>query len=782
MSKLSRVIFAALFASFSGVLFATLPDGYTEVEYVQSTCDQYVDTDYKPNAKTTIHFEFAVDKYDYRELTSSTSLKTDRDSAYVLACYNERCQFAYGSSSFMGFGTTYNNAVKLSNDTDSHCLEITNATFYIDGVSKYTGNTTFSQGSNQQPLYVFALNSIGTPKYLCAAKVYSLIISEDGVEKCHYIPAKDAKGNVGLYDTVTGGFYKSATTTALVAGPTVGPVNDDPKFSDFSVGADTSRVWEQVTVVDGTNYDVTVEAYMGTDPASWTAISTWTHSDYSATYAATNAEAQIGKRYSCAFKLSYEKGNETIVKWTSTNEVGVSGTVHWSGKGADDKWMRAENWQEGVVPTPDLTSRFEKEGVTVVTAGDEALASKGVYVTQGTTIWDFQPETTLAMTYLHMGVSGSKTTADLIVSNGVINATGSVGFDSSNGSVWFVGTKATFREKTYLLNVGQDVLKVTDGAAVKLADWEQAGNSKGEDSIFVGKDSALTFASISVNSHANVLTVDGGVITNTGVFALGGRGDNSQLGSKLVVKNGGRLVQNGTFKLNCWYNNSCEVIDGGVLEAKAINIGNEADSGSGGKLIVSNATVTATSIAVCADDRHQSQRLYLYEDEGESSSIIVSGDFVVATSGTNTRNGKTNRVSINGGDLSVGGNLRIGTPFATEQTNKFTIARANSKVTAASLTANNNSEIVVTLPVTGFDETPMQITGKATFNHTSGLKLDVSSAKPGVYTVLTASEFAGLDDADVALVNTGKYQADIIRTETSVGVKVKSSGLTLIYR
>lgn len=247
-------------------------------------------------------------------------------------------------------------------------------------------------------------------------------------------------------------------------------------------------------------------------------------------------------------------------------------------------------------------------------------------------------------------------------------------------------------------------------------------------------------------------------------------------------ENGGKFVQQGTFKLNCWYNNTCEVIDGGLLEAKAINLGNDADQGSGGKLIVSNATATASSIAVCADDRHRAQYIYLYEDDGKTSSITVSGDLTVAASQSSTRNGRDSRVYVNGGDLAVGGNLRIGTPFEKAQTNKLVVARSNSKVTAATMALNNNSEIVITVPEFGFDEVPLQISGTAAFNHASGLSIDVSSAKPGKYTVLTAGGFTGLDEADITLVNTGRHDAEIILTDTSVIAKVHGEPLVIIFQ
>lgn len=210
---------------------------YARVDYVQSTHSQYVDTGYLPNAKTTIAFRFSVDDYSARAFASDTSL-TERNSAYVLACYNARCQFAYGDPGFCGFGDLYANDVSMNKDAEIHELGVTNGVFYIDGVQQYDASEGKFTANPQKPLYVFALNADGTAKYFSAAKVYSLVISENDEVKHDYVPVvRRSDKTPGFYDVVAGKFLASATDTPLTA-PEISeddPIPEDPLLKECNV-------------------------------------------------------------------------------------------------------------------------------------------------------------------------------------------------------------------------------------------------------------------------------------------------------------------------------------------------------------------------------------------------------------------------------------------------------------------------------------------------------------------------------------------------------------------
>lgn len=807
--------------------YTKLPDDYTEVEYVQAAHEQYIDTDYKPNAKTTIYLKFAADDYKAtREDGTSTALK-DRSNVYILACYDDRCQFAYGNTWFLGFGKddgtetlAYDNTGGASKDTDIHAMGLTNGTFYIDGAKKFESprKTSFTRGDKQSTLSVFALHqkddSKNIYKFWCAAKVYSLIISEDGVEKRHYIPAVDAEGKVGLYDTVTGGFYKSATTTALVAGPTVGPVNDDPKFSGFSVGSDLNRAWEQVTVTDGTNYDVSVEAYMGTDTATWSAVSSWTHSVFSATYAATNSNVSAGQTYYCAFKLTYEKNSETIVKWTSTNSTTISGTVHWSGNGADTKWTTAGNWQEGLVPNAALTTHFAKDRLIYVTAGEEALASKGVYVTQGTTVWDFQPETTLAMTYLHVGEK-DKTTANLIVTNGVINSTGSVAFDYSNGSLQLSGTKATYGVKLYQTKVGNTTLKLTDGASLKMPAYDSAGDASGGDTFFIGEGSSLLFTGGSDYSTPSTIpknstiTIDGGAWTNYNQQSFATDANST---GRIIVKNGGVYSHRPSNKLSSTKkplslggrgHTYITVTDGGVFEdLYELRFGDATDAYAGSsEIAITNGTLKcAGAITIGRDSRCKTN--YKVTVAGEDGLLEAKGGLTLGSTsyaGGTERTGGSAMLLVDGGTVNVTGALNVGAEHE-RVTDTLKVLGSTAKVTAGSIACTTNAVVKFVVPANGFangfEDAVVDVAGDIDLSSADGwptpVEIDATTCASSAWQTLmrAGGAISNLDESQVSVsVASGKnYELNLEKDgdqTKSLKLRIFSAaprGTVIIYR
>lgn len=764
MSKLSRVIFAVLSVCFSGILYADmqLPDGYTEVEYVQATHEQYIDTGYQPKDNTTIYLKFAADDYKASHDDGTSTTLKDRSNIYILACYDDRCQFAYGNTWFLGFGRAYDNTHGIDKDFKVHEMGLTNGTYYIDGAKKYesTDKTMAPSSGNQTRLTVFALNANNSIKYWCGAKVYSLVISEDGVEKRHYIPAVDAGGKVGLYDTVTGGFHKSATSTALVAGPTVGPVSDEPKFSGFSAEGTMSRVWEQVTVSDGAKYNAMVEAYMGMDTASWTAISNWTHTVERATYAATNNQVSAGSAYYCAFKMIYEKDNETIVKWTSTNSVAVNGEVHWRGNGADTNWSTVENWKEGLVPSSALTAKFDKGGTNVVTAGGEELSARGVYVTQGTTIWDFQPETTLAMTYLHVGANDAKTAANLIVTNGVINASGSIAFDYSNGSFQLSGTKATYGVKLYQTKVGNTTLKLTDGASLEMPAYDSAGDASGGDTFFIGEGSSLVINGGDGNStpstipKSSTITIDGGAWTNYNQQSFATDANST---GRIIVENGGVYSHRPSNKLSSTKkplslggrgHTYITVIDGGVFEdLYEFRFGDGTDNYAGSsEIAITNGTFKcAGAMTIGRDSRCKAN--YKVTVAGEDGLLEAKGGLTLGSTsyaGGTERTGGSAMLLVDGGTVNVTGALNVGAEHERVQ-DTLKVMGSTAKVTAGSIACTTNAVVKFVVPEGGFvngcdDGSVVNVSGDIVLSSVDGwptpIEIDATACTSGSWQTL----------------------------------------------
>lgn len=364
-----------------------------------------------------------------------------------------------------------------------------------------------------------------------------------------------------------------------------------------------------------------------------------------------------------------------------------------------------------------------------------------------------------------------------------VNGLLSCGNNSAAG-VSLTVTNATFSSTQTLIGgtSADNLLRIAsdttyNGGSLTMGGGASATNSR----LLVDEGATATFNGMSVATCGQTVVVEGEVV-NSGTLSLSTRGNNSQSGSSLIIRKNGHFVQNAACKICCWYYATCRVEDGGRLEVprNAIAIGNDSDSGKGGKLIVSNATVTASSISVCSDDRHEQQYLYLYGDKGQTSRIETTGGLVVAPEQLNCRNGKSNRIYVRGGELSVGGAIRVGTPYETAQGNIFDIACSNSKVTAKSATFNNDSMLKFTVPREGFDAVPLQLEGALVFNSAAKMVVDVSESKGGRHVLLSAGSLPENVLERVEIVSS-KYPAEARVRGNSVVVTVKG-GFSVVIR
>ena len=188
-----------------------LPDGYTQLEYIQSNGGaHYIDTGFKPNQNTGIIAKF--------QLLSSTGnqtpifSRTSRNVASfgVFLDSNSKWTADYGTlrytNSSIGAQTLINlnfdkNVVKLNNDS-------------------YTFDAQTFQGSSN--LTIFGMNTGGTVANNARMNFYSCEIYDNGTLIRSFIPCKNPSGTIGLYDIVNSKFYTNVGSGGtFTAGPEV---------------------------------------------------------------------------------------------------------------------------------------------------------------------------------------------------------------------------------------------------------------------------------------------------------------------------------------------------------------------------------------------------------------------------------------------------------------------------------------------------------------------------------------------------------------------------------
>jgi hypothetical protein len=191
-----------------------VPSTYTQLEYLQSDGNQYIDTGLIVNGDTDVSVDLQL-------------LETP-GTRYVFGSYTSSAQYflylASGGSAYQfGWHSPYNNFGTV--DKDRHIIRLHNDGSYaymdIDGTNVGRLNNSSSQASSNHTFTLFQ----GYEEYMrpgVAQKIYGTIIKQNNDLIRRLIPAKRNSDNVlGMYDTVTGQFFINSGTGSFIAGPAV---------------------------------------------------------------------------------------------------------------------------------------------------------------------------------------------------------------------------------------------------------------------------------------------------------------------------------------------------------------------------------------------------------------------------------------------------------------------------------------------------------------------------------------------------------------------------------
>ena len=190
-----------IFQAVAGVEESQLPSGYTQLEYIESSGAQYIDTGLKP----TQDYSMTI-KCQSTGTTSNTYAGCDtnwKNTGFFIGVE----VFEFGNA---GMASIQNHG------EDPIVLTLDKTGGYKDGVKTWnnTSTATFQTVSN---LTLFALNRNGTIREYLTGKIYYCTISDNGTLVRNFIPCKNPDGVIGMYDTVGQQFYANAGTGNFTA-------------------------------------------------------------------------------------------------------------------------------------------------------------------------------------------------------------------------------------------------------------------------------------------------------------------------------------------------------------------------------------------------------------------------------------------------------------------------------------------------------------------------------------------------------------------------------------
>lgn len=180
-----------------------LPEGYTELEYIESTGTQYVDTGILPGVYTLLlDFQFDPSTNGVQYLMGHTA-----NQGWYFGASNNIYDGGLDTAK-ISLDSTQRRTLKIESLQDSQILTIDGQTVSVDRVL-----------SVESTLSLFKITSAN---YWVKGKLYGAKITQNGELIRDFVPCINSEGAVGLYDTVGAQFYGNAGTGAFIAGLIVG--------------------------------------------------------------------------------------------------------------------------------------------------------------------------------------------------------------------------------------------------------------------------------------------------------------------------------------------------------------------------------------------------------------------------------------------------------------------------------------------------------------------------------------------------------------------------------
>lgn len=193
-------------STISGTLtIDVLPEGYTQLEYIESTGTQYIDTGIKVNQNSSVEI------YGNFTQKATTSI-FGAQPHFVITSTNsgDNYRFRYNNVSF--------DSTILTTTLSTVSLKQNNV--IVDNNTLHNFSTaTFSSTNNA---FLFGRSAAdGTPEELSSIRMYyAKIYDGDTLIRC-YVACKNASDEIGMYDTVGRTFYGNSGTGTFTAGPVV---------------------------------------------------------------------------------------------------------------------------------------------------------------------------------------------------------------------------------------------------------------------------------------------------------------------------------------------------------------------------------------------------------------------------------------------------------------------------------------------------------------------------------------------------------------------------------
>lgn len=234
----------------------SLPSGYKQLEYIQSSGTQYIDTGFKPKHTTRVVMDLQLLS------TASVPYVFGTWAGGMNNCFSVYWWTDVHNSWGVDYGTQ-RSAIPQTNWNKRLTVDLNQNVVTVDSVSYTLTATTFTATNN---LFLLALNNGNSALDYTVAKVYGCKIYDNGTLVRDFIPCKNASGVIGLWDDVSSTFYQNSGSGTFTSGTErkgtnktlIGGTGYDLKGGKTLIGGTAYAVKKGRMLKDGTGYDISL--------------------------------------------------------------------------------------------------------------------------------------------------------------------------------------------------------------------------------------------------------------------------------------------------------------------------------------------------------------------------------------------------------------------------------------------------------------------------------------------------------------------------------------------
>lgn len=186
-----------------------LPNSYTEVQYIESTGTQWINTGFKPNQNTRVKMDCNVIGFNSSDAFLFGARIASGNTAFCMAADDENTRW------FALYGNNVQNPTGACKG--KHSIDFNQNVLTLDEKNFTFEKTTFQSSYNLLLFATITNGNVDSQRGKMA--VYSCQLYDNGSLIRNFIPCINPDGETGLYDTVNSKFYGNAGTCVFFAGP-----------------------------------------------------------------------------------------------------------------------------------------------------------------------------------------------------------------------------------------------------------------------------------------------------------------------------------------------------------------------------------------------------------------------------------------------------------------------------------------------------------------------------------------------------------------------------------